>query len=74
MTAQLVLPEGEPKRAFGTFVAGVMGSCAGPLLISHFLRPEHFHPISPVGFFVSVLSSIVLLLLYRLGKKAAPPQ
>lgn len=70
-TAQFVLPAGEPKHVFGTLAVGIIGSCVGPLLISYFIKPEHFQPISPVGFLGSVLTSVVLLLLYRLGRKFA---
>ncbi|MDR0870075.1 MAG: GlsB/YeaQ/YmgE family stress response membrane protein [Planctomycetaceae bacterium] len=65
LAARMVLPSGEPKNYFGTLVIGIIGSCAGPFLVSHFLKPEHFHPFGPAGFFVSVAAAIVLLMLYR---------
>jgi uncharacterized membrane protein YeaQ/YmgE (transglycosylase-associated protein family) len=65
MTAQAFLPSGEPKGTFGILVLGVSSSCAGPFLITKFLNPEHFNPIGPVGFFVSVLTALVFLLIYR---------
>jgi uncharacterized membrane protein YeaQ/YmgE (transglycosylase-associated protein family) len=65
MTAQVCLPSGEPKGVFGILVIGVAASCLGPLAVSLFLKQEQFNPISPVGFFVSVLAALVFLLLYR---------
>lgn len=65
MVAQVFLPEGEPKGVFGTLVLGISGSCVGPLLIKLLFRLDHFNPISPTGFVVSVLAALTFLLLYR---------
>ena len=78
MVARVFLPEGEPKGAFGTLVLGVSGSCIGPLLIKLLFRPEHFNPIGPLGFAVSVLAALAFLLLYRsldaLWKRTEPAE
>ena len=65
MVAKVFLPEGEPKGTFGILVIGVSGSCIGPLFLSVLFRPEGFNPISPLGFAVSVLAALALLLIYR---------
>ena len=65
MVAKVFLPEGEPKDVFGILVVGVSGSCAGPLLIKSLFQLDRFQPISPLGFAISVLASLVILLLYR---------
>ena len=63
--ANLFLPAGSPPGLFGNLVIGITGSCAGPVAFVLFLKPQHFHPMSPVGFAVSVFTAIVLLILYR---------
>jgi uncharacterized membrane protein YeaQ/YmgE (transglycosylase-associated protein family) len=65
MTAQVILPSGEPKGTFGILVIGVTGSCLGPFLASLIWKQEHFNPIGPVGFFISVLVTLGILILYR---------
>lgn len=65
LVAQAILPEGEPKNAFGVLVIGITGSCLGPLLISLAWNPEEFNPIGPLGFAVSVLISLAIFLVYR---------
>jgi len=63
--ATLFLPAGSPPGFFGNLVVGITGSCAGPVAFVLFLEPEQFHPMSPVGFAVSVCAAILLLILYR---------
>ena len=63
--ANLFLPAGNSPGFFGNLVIGITGSCAGPIAFVLLLRPEHFHPMSPVGFAVAVLAAILLLVLYR---------
>jgi len=63
--ATLFLPTAGNPGFFGNLVIGIMGSCAGPIAFVLFLQPEHFHPMSPVGFAVAVFASIILLILYR---------
>ena len=65
LVARTILPEGEPKGLFGVLVIGVSGSCAGPLIVSQLWKPAVFNPISPLGFFASILVSLALLLIYR---------
>ena len=63
--ATMFLPATGHPGFFGNLVIGIMGSCAGPVAFALLLKPEHFHPMSPVGFAVAVLASILLLILYR---------
>ena len=63
--ATLFLPAGGPPGFFGNLVIGITGSCVGPVAFVLLLDPEHFHPMSLVGFAVSVFTSIILLILYR---------
>lgn len=65
LVAQAILPEGEPKSAFGVLVIGITGSCLGPLLISLVWNPEKFNPIGPLGFAASVPVSLAFFLIYR---------
>ena len=65
MVARSLFPGNEPKGALGTVVLGVGGSCIGLFLVSLFLRLEHFNPIGPFGFFVSVLAATGILLVFR---------
>lgn len=65
LVAQAILPEGEPKNAFGVLLIGIVGSCFGPLLVSLAWNPEEFNPIGPTGFVTSVLVSLTLFLVYR---------
>lgn len=76
--ATMFLPPTGHPGFFGNLVIGVAGSCAGPMAVVLFLEPEHFHPMSPVGFAVAVFASIVLLIFYRCilffaGVKAKKP-
>ena len=64
-TASLFLPAMEHPGVFGNLVIGIMGSCAGPIALVLILEPERFHPMSPLGFIVAVLASVILLALYR---------
>jgi len=63
--ATLFLPAGDPSGFFGNLVIGITGSCAGPVAFVLLLEPEHFHPMSPVGFAIAVFTSIILLIFYR---------
>ena len=63
--ATMFLPATKHPGFLGNLVIGIMGSCAGPITFVVLLKPEHFHPMSPVGFAVAVFASILLLILYR---------
>ena len=63
--ANLFLPAGSPPAFFGNLVIGITGSCVGPVAFVLFLKPQHFHPMSPIGFAVAVFASVILLILYR---------
>ncbi|MCL2711133.1 MAG: hypothetical protein FWE95_09665 [Planctomycetaceae bacterium] len=63
--ATMFLPEMKHPGFLGNLVIGIMGSCAGPIAFVLWFKPEHFHPMSPVGFAVAVFASVVLLSLYR---------
>jgi len=63
--ANMFLPVGSPSGFFGNLVIGITGSCAGPVAFVLCLKPEHFHPMSPLGFTLAVAASIILLLFYR---------
>lgn len=63
--ATMFLPATGHPGFFGNLVIGVSGSCAGPVAVVLLLEPEHFHPMSPVGFAVAVFASIILLMFYR---------
>ena len=63
--ANLFLPAGSPPGFFGNLVIGITGSCVGPVAFVVFLKPQHFHPMSPIGFAIAILASIILLILYR---------
>jgi uncharacterized membrane protein YeaQ/YmgE (transglycosylase-associated protein family) len=64
-TANLFLPAGKPPAFFANLVIGITGSCVGPVAFVLFLKPQHFHPMSPIGFAIAILASIVLLIFYR---------
>ncbi|MGL4594342.1 MAG: GlsB/YeaQ/YmgE family stress response membrane protein [Thermoguttaceae bacterium] len=66
LTSQFFLPAGEPRGLLGTLVVGILGSFAGPFAVLQLLRPEHFNPIGPVGFFASVIAAVPIVLCYRL--------
>ena len=65
LIARSLLPGEEPKGALGTLVLGLGGSSVGLLLVVALW--EHFNPIGQLGFFVSVLAAMGLLLAYRLS-------
>jgi uncharacterized membrane protein YeaQ/YmgE (transglycosylase-associated protein family) len=72
LTAQALLPKGKPDGLYGLLIIGVCGSCVGVFLvdiISKYANIDEFtglNPIGPVGFVVSVIISLVLLVFYRL--------
>jgi len=63
--ATLFLPAADHPGFFGNLVIGITGSCAGPVAFVLLLKPEQFHPMSPVGFAIAVAASTVLLLFCR---------
>jgi len=63
--ANAFLPTGNPSGFFGNLVIGIAGSCAGPIVFVLFLKPQQFHPMSPIGLATAVLASVILLILYR---------
>ena len=63
--ARSLLPGTEPKGALGTVLLGIGGSCIGLFLFSLALRPERFNPIGPIGFFISVITALGTLLVFR---------
>lgn len=65
LIAQSVLPAGEPRGVFGVLVIGVAGSCIGPMIVSQLWKSGSFNPISPLGLAVSVLTSLILFIIYR---------
>ena len=65
LIARSLLPGEEPKGALGTVSLGVGGSCVGLFLFSVIWRTEHFNPIGPLGFFVSILAAMGILLTFR---------
>ena len=65
LTARALLPGEEPKGTLGTVLVGVGGSSVGLLLLSVFWRSQPLNPISPMGFFVSLLAAIGILLVFR---------
>ena len=66
--ANMFLPVGSSPGFFGNLVIGVTGSCAGPVAFVLLLKPEHFHPMSPLGFIVAVFTSVFLLIIFRCFK------
>ena len=64
--ANMFLPAGNSPGLLGNLVIGIAGSCAGPVAFAVFLKPQHFHPMSPLGFFVAIVAAIILLILYRI--------
>ena len=44
---------------------GVMGSVAGPLALSSYLKYPNFNPISPLGFLAAIGGAFTLLVGYR---------
>lgn len=66
LIAKAFLPEGEPSSLFSVLVLGITGSCLGPVLVSQLRKPDHFHPITPLGILVSILAAFFLMLSYRL--------
>ena len=64
-TANLFLPSQRPPALFANLVIGITGSCAGPIAFVLLLKPQQFHPMSPIGFAIAVLVSIILLLFYH---------
>ena len=65
LVANMFLPAGSPPGLFGNLVVGITGSCVGPVMFVSLLKPPHFHPMSPMGFIIAILASVLLLLLYR---------
>ncbi len=65
LVARAFLPGDEPKGALGTLVIGVVGSSVGSFFASLFWKMERFNPIGPLGFAVSVLAAMGVLLLFR---------
>ena len=65
LTARSLLPGEEPRGALGTVLLGVGGSTVGLLLLLLFWRSNQFNPVSPMGFFVSLLAAMGILLAFR---------
>ena len=65
LLASLFLPAGSPSGFFGNLVIGVAGSCAGPVVLVLVLKPQNFHPMSPIGFAAAVAAAVILLILFR---------
>ena len=63
--AAMFLPATGYPGFFGHLVVGIMGSCVGQVAFVLLFKPEHFHPMSPVGFAIAVFTAIILLILYR---------
>ncbi|MDR3181836.1 MAG: hypothetical protein LBT89_02780 [Planctomycetaceae bacterium] len=85
LITQLFLPGEYPKSFLGYLAIGLTGSCAGPVAFSVFAKPSlgltAFHPLSPVGFGLAIVTAAVLLLFYRsiiylcgVGVKSEVPQ
>jgi uncharacterized membrane protein YeaQ/YmgE (transglycosylase-associated protein family) len=66
LLARALIPGREPSGAVGTVLIGVVGSVVGPLVLCHFLHPQDFNPISPLGFLATVGGALIALMAYRL--------
>lgn len=65
LLAKLILPGKDPGATFATLVIGVFGSIVGAALL-FFITGLRVSPISPGGFAVALVATIVLLVLYRI--------
>jgi uncharacterized membrane protein YeaQ/YmgE (transglycosylase-associated protein family) len=65
LIVKIILPDGEPKGFFSVLLTGMLGSFAGPLIVSIVRKSDSFQPISPLGFLASILATAVLFLFLR---------
>jgi len=65
LLAKLILPGKDPGATFATLIIGVFGSVVGAALL-FFITGLRVSPISPAGFAVALVATIVLLVLYRI--------
>jgi uncharacterized membrane protein YeaQ/YmgE (transglycosylase-associated protein family) len=66
LAVRCLLPGKEPSGLIGTLLIGILGCCAGPLIVTLVWKLENFNPISPIGFCASVIFAFVFLLAYRI--------
>jgi uncharacterized membrane protein YeaQ/YmgE (transglycosylase-associated protein family) len=72
LLARSLIPGRELGGALGTVMVGIVGSVVGPLTLCHFLKPENFNPIGPLGFLAAVGGAVVCLLLLRIVATVVP--
>ena len=65
LLAKLILPGKDPGSALATVIIGIFGSIVGAATL-YFFSGVRVSPISPGGFAVALVATIVLLALYRL--------
>lgn len=67
LLAQALVPGRQTAGVVGTLVVGVVGSAAGPLLLSLLVSRPNFNPISPLGLLAAVAGAVVLLIGQRIA-------
>lgn len=66
MIVRGLIPGKEPSGPLSTFLIGISGSCAGPLILMKVWPEEKFNPISPLGFGAALLSALVFLIVTKI--------
>lgn len=65
LIAQFIVPIKKNKGAVSALVIGLTSSCLGSMLVSRFHPDKTFNPIGIVGFAVSLVIAILLLILFH---------
>lgn len=65
LIAQLLIPGKRNKGAVSALVIGLTSSCLGSMLVSRFHPDKTFNPIGIVGFSVSLIIALLLLVIFQ---------
>ncbi len=64
--AQFIVPGKRNRGAVSALVIGLTSSCMGSMIVSRFYPDKTFNPIGLVGFLVSLILALVLLIIFQI--------
>ena len=66
LLAKGIMPGRDPGGAIATVLMGIGGTVIGCGILSYFREAERIVPVSPLGMFVGIAGTLVILFFYKL--------
>jgi uncharacterized membrane protein YeaQ/YmgE (transglycosylase-associated protein family) len=73
LLARTLIPARDVGGAVVVVTLGIIGSVVGPLGLSYLFHDRMLNPLGPIGLLAATAGAFVLLAIYRLVVRPAPP-